>query len=141
MPPVAKADPGRPVSAPARTAVSPDAGSAGLGALAAAAVVLAATLVALTWAGAVTARQRAESAADLSALAGAQASVRGGDACRAAAAVAAASAARLPECVAEGDGSVRVLTDVSWAPTWTRGLGLLPARARARAGPPDARLP
>lgn len=118
----------------ARSGAPRDAGSAGLETLWAVAVVFAATLVGLTWAGAVSARQRAESAADLAALAGAQVVSRHGDACLAAATVATASAARLTHCVPEEDGSVRVVVEVRWAARWATTFGMPPARARARAG-------
>ena len=116
-------------------------GSAGLLAVAAAAVVLAATLVALTWGSAVTARHRAARTADLAALAAAQAAADGRpDPCAAASQVAGASQATLASCDALADGSVLVVVEVPLLAGETTG-GLLgprvsPARGRARAGAP-----
>ena len=120
-----------------------DRGSAGLLAVAAAAVVLAATVVALTWGSAVTARHRAARTADLAALAAAQAAAAGlPDPCAAAGRVAAASRATVASCAVLTDGSVLVVVEVPLlASTATAPRGLLdahvsPARGRARAGAP-----
>ena len=116
-------------------------GSAGLLAVAAAAVVLAATLVALTWGSAVTARHRAARTADLAALAAAQAAADGlPDPCAAASQVAGASRATVASCEVLADGSVLVVVEVPLLPGASAG-GLLdprvpPARGRARAGVP-----
>lgn len=92
---------------------------------------------------AVVARHRAQSAADLAALAAADA-VLGrstGDPCAAAASVAGAAGARLVTCVVDGRDVV-VRTSVGWVgggqgPGSGAGLGggLGPATALARAGP------
>jgi secretion/DNA translocation related TadE-like protein len=77
------------------------------------------------------ARHRAESAADLAALAGAVHAVSGADdVCGAARSIAARNAARLTTCSV--DGSVVTIT-VSCA--LTGGLGRWRAQASARAGP------
>jgi secretion/DNA translocation related TadE-like protein len=99
---------------------------------AACAVVLAFGLTGLVAAGAVTARHRAQAAADLGALAGAPWTVVLPDhACAAAAAVVAANGADLVTCRIEGvDVVVTAAVPVSGAPP---GTG--PATATARAGP------
>jgi secretion/DNA translocation related TadE-like protein len=79
----------------------------------------------------VGARHQAEAAADLAALAGAQAALDGGDACRSASRIAVANGGRLVGCEVEGE-VVEVRVDVD-APrllghTWTLS-------GRARAGP------
>lgn len=116
-------------------------GSAGLLAVAAAAVVLAATLVALTWGSAVTARHRAARTADLAALAAAQAAVNGlPDPCAAAGRVTAATSATMASCELLADGSVLVVVEVpvlaSASPGGLLGAHMSPARGRARAGAP-----
>jgi secretion/DNA translocation related TadE-like protein len=73
------------------------------------------------------ARQRAETAADLAALAGAAAGQRGADPCGAAAGVAARNAAALLACAQDGD-DVLVTVQVS---------GPMRATSHARAGPQD----
>jgi secretion/DNA translocation related TadE-like protein len=119
-----------------------DRGSAGLLAVAAAAVVLAATVVALTWGSAVTARHRAARSADLAALAAAQAAAAGlPDPCAAAGRVAAASRATVTSCDVLADGSVLVVVAVPLLASTATTAGLLdahvsPARGRARAGAP-----
>ena len=121
---------------------SADRGSAGLLAVAAAAVVLAATLVGLTWGSAVTARHRAARTADLAALAAAQAAANGvSDPCAAAGRVAAASRATVASCELLADGSVLVVVEVPLLASAATSGGLLdvhvsPARGRARAGAP-----
>jgi secretion/DNA translocation related TadE-like protein len=115
-------------------------GSAGLLAVAAAAVVLAATVVALTWGSAVTARHRAARTADLAALAAAQAAARGRpDPCTVAGQVAGANSAAVTSCAVLADGSVLVVVEVPVHPSGAAPGGLLdshvsPARGRARAG-------
>ena len=116
-------------------------GSAGLLAVAAAAVVLAATLVALTWGSAVTARHRAARTADLAALAAAQAAADGRpDPCAAASRVAGASSATVASCEVLADGSVLVVVEVPLLAGASSGGPLdphvTPARGRARAGVP-----
>jgi secretion/DNA translocation related TadE-like protein len=116
-------------------------GSAGLLAVAAAAVVLAATLVALTWGSAVTARHRAARTADLAALAAARAAADGlPDPGAAASQVAGAGKATVASCEVLADGSVLVVVEVPLLAGAT-SAGLLhprvpPARGRARAGVP-----
>lgn len=79
--------------------------------------------------GAVVARHRAQSAADLAALAAAAQLVEGGEACAAAGRLAEGNRARLAECSIEG---IDVVVRVSVA----LPLGVLgPAVAVARAGP------
>ncbi len=117
-----------------RTGRCGDAGSAGVWVLIVVAVVMSATLGVLAWAGAVVARQRAESAADLAALAAAREAGRGGDACSAARRVVDASRVRLTACWVAGAAEVTVTVETP-VPALLDGLGLPPARARARAGP------
>lgn len=75
--------------------------------------------------------RRAQSAADLGALAGAAASVRGEDGCAAAGRTAAANGARVLSCgVVAGDLRVTVVVP---GPRWLGSAGDL--RAEARAGP------
>jgi secretion/DNA translocation related TadE-like protein len=82
----------------------------------------------------VGARHRAESAADLAALAGAVAARDGADPCAAAAAIAAANDGRLIHCAADRDVvevSVGVKSPLLWGRTWQQ-VGM------ARAGPAAA---
>jgi len=100
----------------------------------AAGVLVAVTAGALAVAGALVARQRAESAADLAALAAA----RGGAGCAVAARVAAAAGGRVVACAVDGSA---VAPDVSLVvevpvPGVLAALDVPPARARARAGVP-----
>jgi secretion/DNA translocation related TadE-like protein len=82
----------------------------------------------------VHAHRAAQSAADLAALAAAQARGRGGDPCAAAAGVAAANAARVERCVVEGS-DVRLQVTVA-GPHWLGQRHDLSAQARAGpAGP------
>ncbi len=75
-------------------------------------------------------RRQAESAADLAALAAAQAHQRGGDACGTAARLAEANGARLVSCAVVGDDvAVEVTT------TGSGGLRSIEVPGRARAGP------
>ncbi|HTE73239.1 MAG TPA: Rv3654c family TadE-like protein [Actinomycetes bacterium] len=98
------------------------------------AVVLSAATCALGLAGALVARQRAEAAADLAALAGAQALVRGGDACGSAGRVTSAGRARMVVCRPAGS-TVLLVVEVA-LPGILGRLDVPPARARARAGVP-----
>jgi secretion/DNA translocation related TadE-like protein len=84
---------------------------------------------------AVLARHRAEAAADLAALAAAAA--HGGDGCRRATAVAARNGAVLRRCRDAPDLSVTVEVSVPLQGV----LRAHAARARARAGPPQASSP
>jgi secretion/DNA translocation related TadE-like protein len=108
-------------------------GSAGLWAVTVVAVLLAVTVGALTWSGALAARQRAESTSDMAALAGARSLALGTDGCAAAARVTAASGGRLAACVVDGS-SVSVLVEVTLSSGLPVRLDMAPARARARAG-------
>lgn len=110
-----------------------DRGSGSLAALVVAAVLLATTVGALTWSSAVDARQRAESAADLSALAAARAVATGADGCATAERVTRASRARLAWCAASGSTVSVVVEAEAWSGLLRR-LDMPPARARARAG-------
>jgi secretion/DNA translocation related TadE-like protein len=98
-------------------------------------LVLAAALAVLTQAA--TARHRAEAAADLAALAAADALLgrADGDPCARAARTAAANGARLASCAPRAGAVVRVVVEVR--PQGPAGA-LGPARAVARAGPADA---
>lgn len=93
--------------------------------------VLAVSALALTLlAGVFAVRRQMESAADLAALAGAQAHQHGRDPCAAAASIADRNRAELTSCTVVGD-DVRLTVE-------HRGdglLGHLPVPARARAGP------
>lgn len=101
------------------------------------AVAMMAVVLALTAGGAivgsaVVARHRAQSAADLSALAAAQQAIGGsGPACADAAALAARMGAHVSRCVVDGLDVV-VTADVRVA---LGRFGVRPARAQARAGP------
>lgn len=91
--------------------------------------------VALSIGGAVVARHRAASAADLAALAGARSLASGvGDPCADAQRVAAATAARLVACDRLADGSLQVVAEAPLPRLLARWPHLPPARARARAG-------
>ena len=102
----------------------------------AASLVLADAAAHSTFAQAAVAASRAATAADLSALAAADAArgLRDGSPCVVAAAVASHHATRLTGCVIEGASGhiVRVHTEVGFSPV------LPPATGRARAGPPPA---
>ena len=80
----------------------------------------------------VTAHRTAQSAADLAALAGAQALARGRDPCAGGAAVAAANGARLLSCEPSG-AEVRVTVEVA-GPRWLGQRDDLVAEARAGPG-------
>jgi secretion/DNA translocation related TadE-like protein len=91
--------------------------------------------VALAFGAAITARHRAVSSADLSALAGARTLADGSrDPCAEAERVAAAARARLVACERLPDGSLQVVTEVALPPLLARWSNLPPAQARARAG-------
>jgi secretion/DNA translocation related TadE-like protein len=98
-------------------------------------VVAAASLAVLGWAAAVVAQQRAESAADLAALAAARSLVTGGAPCPAGTRVATAAGARLVGCATSG-AEVTVVVELSVPARSVLGLDVPPARARARAGVP-----
>jgi secretion/DNA translocation related TadE-like protein len=103
--------------------------------LALCAVVWGAAMSATTVGAAVVARHRAESAADLAALAAARATaLGGGDACAEAGRVANAVEAVLLDCVPAADGSVLVVAQVAMPGRVAHWADLPPARARARAG-------
>jgi secretion/DNA translocation related TadE-like protein len=112
-----------------------DGGAAGLLTVWASAAVLAVSVTALAWGGALVARHRADRAADIAALGGAAALQVGGDGCTAAAGLAAAQGARVTSCrvIDATTLLLEVAVDVVGpAARWGR---LPPARARARAGP------
>jgi secretion/DNA translocation related TadE-like protein len=91
--------------------------------------------VALSVGGALVARHRAASAADLAALAGARVMTdHVGDPCVEARRVAAAAQARLIACDRLADGSLQVVAEVALPPLLARWPDMPPARARARAG-------
>jgi secretion/DNA translocation related TadE-like protein len=102
-------------------------------------VGLAAT-AALGVAGAIAARHRAESAADLAALAAAgRLLLDPGEACAEAAAIASAQGATLHSCAIRADAQEdSVVVEVSVPSPSGLVPGLPPARARARAGPVTA---
>ncbi|QCQ93494.1 Rv3654c family TadE-like protein [Rhodococcus sp. SGAir0479] len=96
--------------------------------------LVAVTAVLLHLGGAVAARHRAQAAADLGALAAAQALAEGSEsACAAAESVARRMRVAVGECSVEG-WDVVVSTE---APTGSKALQLGPARAVARAGPAE----
>jgi len=108
-------------------------GSASVLVLGAAAFILVLALGAVTVVTVALARQRAETAGDLAALAGAAAWQRAEDPCSRAEAVAQAQAAILLQCHLDGD-EITVLAQVpvgGWLSPWV-GAGV---RASARAGP------
>ncbi|GAA4702103.1 Rv3654c family TadE-like protein [Nocardioides conyzicola] len=82
----------------------------------------------------VRAERRAQSAADLGALAAAQAVARGADACAAGVRVSAANGASVTSCRVSGR-EVRLQVEVA-GPRWLGQTGNL--TAEARAGPSDA---
>jgi secretion/DNA translocation related TadE-like protein len=110
-----------------------DEGSATLWTLGLSLLLLATVYVVLLVCVAVGARHRAESAADLSALAGAAAAQLGGDGCAAAEVVAVANEARVSGCVVGADRSITVDVQVDLPPALSRWVSG-PARATARAG-------
>jgi secretion/DNA translocation related TadE-like protein len=98
-------------------------------------VLLSAALAVLAVGAALVTRQRAEASADLAALAGARALLRGADPCGAAGRVARAGPARLVGCRPAGAAVLEVVVEVP-LPGAFRRLDMPPARARARAGVP-----
>jgi secretion/DNA translocation related TadE-like protein len=116
-------------------AIRDERGLAGLWTVWATTVVLAVAVGALGRGAALVARHRAETAADLTALAAATAQVRGGDPCGVAGRVASAQGARLVSCALQAR-SVSVLVEVATPSRVLRWLDMPPARARARAGVP-----
>jgi len=127
------------------TASRRDRGAAAVWVLGCGAVVLAVGLLVLVRSLAVLARHRAETAADLAALAAAARIGVGGDPCAAAGSVAAANDARLRSCVvtlgAGGrSGTVRV-TVIARADLPGTGAEMVTARARAGRLPSTDRTP
>ncbi len=80
-------------------------------------------------AGVFVAHRRAESAADLAALAAARQLVRGGDPCPAAARIAGENGAKLEAC--HRDGTTVVVEVVVPGPTWLGSTPVVVGRARA----------
>lgn len=116
---------------PSRPALADDRGVGTVFAAFALLVLLALASAGIEIGGAVTARHRAQAAADLAALAAAGQSVLGGDGCAEARRFADRNGAHLVECALEGEDA---LVEVSVAlPLGVFGLG--PAVALARAGP------
>ena len=103
--------------------------------LAVAVVVLCVGCAAMDLAAAVSARHRAEAAADLAAIAGAAAVGAGRDGCAAAARVAAANQAQVSTCVVASDASVTVAVTVLLPPALRRLVAREGAHGLARAGP------
>lgn len=114
---------------------SDERGSAALWVLWAVTVLVATAVVGWSLASVLAARQRAEAAADLAALAAARSAVEGQEACERAAVVATEDGARLAACSVAADAVVDVLVEVRVTAPWLHRLDLPPARARARAGP------
>jgi secretion/DNA translocation related TadE-like protein len=81
----------------------------------------------------VVAHRLAQSAADLAALAGAQAAIRGEDGCAVAARVAADNGARVTACAA--DGRTVQVSVTTPGPRWLGQTGDLSARSRAGPAP------
>ena len=114
-----------------------DAGSGSVYVLVAATAVLALGLAIAAVGDAVVARHRAESLADLAAIAAASAQQRGGDGCASGAAFARSERGRVVACRVEAGGAVDLTVTVPAGPVLARfGLGV--ALARARAGPAPA---
>ena len=124
----------RPAAGPHPGACPGDRGSGSVLLTTVVALVLSAGSVALGLAGAYVARQRAEAAADLAALAGGQALLHGGDACDTAGRVAAAGRARVVVCQPAAT-TVYLVVEVT-LPGVLSWPDMPPARARARAGVP-----
>jgi secretion/DNA translocation related TadE-like protein len=97
-------------------------------------VVLTLAVAAIGLTAAVSARHRAESAADLAALAGAAAVRDGGDGCRAAARVATANRATVARCLVGDDLSITVVVAVPLPQPLRRWSAADDVRAEARAG-------
>jgi secretion/DNA translocation related TadE-like protein len=91
---------------------------------------------------ALTARGRAQTAADLGALAAAQALIDGFEqaaACQAAATIITANRAIMTSCVSDTSTTIKIETEAELPGPGRSGLGQLRAHAQARAGPPSAR--
>ncbi|QBJ97018.1 pilus assembly protein TadE [Rhodococcus sp. ABRD24] len=117
-----------------RRSLQDESGGATILACCALAVLVAVTTGLLHFGGAVSARHRAQSAADLSALAAASALSSGDEsACGAAASIITRMGVELARCTVDG-WDVVVEATVATGPV---SLGTGPARARARAGPAD----
>jgi secretion/DNA translocation related TadE-like protein len=112
-----------------------DGGAAGLLTVGASAAVLAMSITALAWGGAMVARHRADRAADIAALGGAVALQAGGDGCAAAIRLAREQGARVTSCQVVDATTVLVEVAVEVVGPAARWGRLPPARARARAGP------
>jgi secretion/DNA translocation related TadE-like protein len=112
-----------------------DGGAAGLLTVWASAAVLAISITALSWGGALVARHRADRAADIAALGGAAALQAGGDGCTAAIRLAREQGARVTGCQVVDATTVLVEVAVNVVGPAARWGRLPPARARARAGP------
>jgi secretion/DNA translocation related TadE-like protein len=112
-----------------------DGGAAGLLTVGASAAVLAMSITALAWGGAMVARHRADRAADIAALGGAVALQAGGDGCAAAIRLAREQGARVTSCQVVDATTVLVEVAVDIVGPAARWGRLPPARARARAGP------
>lgn len=128
-----------PVSAlrgrPSAGVLAAECGSAAVWVVVACLVTWSLATIAVSVGGAVVARHRAASAADLAALAGARSLASGaGDPCAEAERVAAATRARLVACERLADGSLQVVAEAALPPLLARWAHLPPARARARAG-------
>lgn len=113
-------------------------GAATIWVLAASGLVLAVTYAVVLLASVQAARQRADAAADLAALAGARAQAEGADACATGRRVAAADQAQLDACDVAGP-DVAVTASVRLPPA-LRLYGGGVVRSRARAGPVAACL-
>lgn len=116
-----------------------DEGSATIWVLAVSGLVVAVAYAVLLLASVQATRQRAEAAADLAALAGAQAGARGSDPCSAAQSVAAADGAELETC--EVLGEVVAVTAAARLPPALSSFGGGLVRSGARAGPVPAACP
>jgi secretion/DNA translocation related TadE-like protein len=112
-----------------------DGGGAGLLTVWASAAVLAISITALSWGGALVARHRADRAADIAALGGAATLQAGGDGCAAAIRLARAQGAQATSCQVIDATTVLVEVAVNVVGPAARWGRLPPARARARAGP------
>lgn len=107
----------------------PERGSASVQALAVVALLGVVAFTCLQVALAVSLRQRAAAAADLSALAASRTSVEGGEPCGVAREVAAQNGARLRECRMDAD--VATVTARAVGPRWSIGRWMSDQRARA----------
>lgn len=119
-----------------RTRCRDDRGAAVVVALALTGLLLFVAAISVGTVAIVLAHRRAQTAADLAALAAAAALERGGDACVAATTIAGRHEAAVTQCAIEG---LTVLVATSVALPTALGGGDVPARARA--GPPTAPRP